>query len=93
MGRTARTRSSPVPYQSARSAASAWPTATATATAPKPSTPGQAGWRPTWEIARQDRDLTVGHLVAGLQTLGVPDDRIGGIGALVLPVRDAIVTA
>ena len=44
-------------------------------------------------ITRQDRDLTVGHLVATQQTLGVPDDRIGGIGAWVLPPRDVIVTA
>ena len=49
---------------------------------------------PTWESPRQDRDLTVGHLaVATQQTLGVPDDRIGGIGAWVLPPRDVIVTA
>jgi hemoglobin len=44
-------------------------------------------------ITAQDWDVTVGHLVATLQTLGVPDDLIVEIAAQVLPLRDVIVTA
>jgi hemoglobin len=44
-------------------------------------------------VTAADWDATVGHLVATLQSLGVPDDLIGEIGQRILPLRDQIVTA
>jgi hemoglobin len=45
------------------------------------------------EITSVDWDATVAHVVATLQSLGVPDDLIGEIGQRILPLRDQIVTA
>ena len=44
-------------------------------------------------IERRHMDAVLGHLVASLQHLGVPDDLIGEAAAIVVPVADAIVTA
>jgi hemoglobin len=44
-------------------------------------------------ITEADWDATVGHLVATLQALSVPDSLIGEIAERVLPLKDQIVTA
>jgi hemoglobin len=43
-------------------------------------------------ITTTDWDATVGHLVATLESLGVPDDLISEIGHRILPLRDQIVS-
>jgi hemoglobin len=44
-------------------------------------------------ITEADWDVTVGHIVATLQSLAVPADIIGEIASRVLPLKDQIVTA
>lgn len=43
-------------------------------------------------ITAAEWDATVGHVVATLESLGVPADLVGEIGARVIPLRDTIVT-
>jgi hemoglobin len=44
-------------------------------------------------ITSADFDKVVGHLVATLQSLGVDDDSIGQVGAVLLPLKPEIVAA
>jgi len=43
-------------------------------------------------ITGAEWDATVGHVVATLESLGVPPDMIGEVGARLIPLRDTIVT-
>jgi hemoglobin len=43
-------------------------------------------------ITEADWDATIGHVVATLESLGVPADMIGEIGARLIPLKDTIVT-
>ena len=45
----------------------------------------------TLGIADQDFDAVVGHLVATLTELGVPDETIADIGGALAPIRSDIV--
>jgi hemoglobin len=44
-------------------------------------------------ITSADWDATVGHVVASLESLNVPVEYIGEIGAKLTPLKDSIVTA
>jgi hemoglobin len=44
-------------------------------------------------ITTADWDATVGHVVASLESLNVPAEHIGEIGAKLAPLKDSIVTA
>ena len=44
-------------------------------------------------ITSADWDATVGHVVASLESLSVPAEQIGEIGAKLAPLKDSIVTA
>jgi hemoglobin len=43
-------------------------------------------------ITEAEWDATVGHVVATLESLGVPDNLIGEIGARVVPLKEIVVT-